>query len=85
MITVAKRDLKEGELIDGGGGYTVNGLIEKADVAQQEGLLPLGLAIGARTKRSILKGEAIGYADVEVSSDSFIYKIRQLQDESVKG
>jgi predicted homoserine dehydrogenase-like protein len=85
LITVAKRDLKEGELIDGGGGYTVNGLIEKADVAQQEGLLPLGLAIGARTKRSILKGEAIGYADVEVSSDSFIYKIRQLQDESVKG
>ena len=85
LITVAKRNLQAGEVLDGGGGYTVNGLIERADVAREEGLLPLGLSSGAKLKRPIETGEAIGYADVEVPTDSFVYKIRQLQDESVKG
>ena len=85
LITVAKRNLQAGEVLDGGGGYTVNGLIERADVAREERLLPLGLSSGAKLKRPIETGEAIGYADVEVPTDSFVYKIRQLQDESVKG
>ena len=41
VITIAKRDLKQGEVLDGGGGYTVNGLIEKAEIARSEKLLPL--------------------------------------------
>ena len=60
-------------------------IIERADVAREERLLPLGLSSGAKLKRPIETGEAIGYADVEVPTDSFVYKIRQLQDESVKG
>lgn len=85
LITVAKRDLQAGEALDGGGGYTVNGLIERADVARREALLPLGLATGAVTKRPIARGQAIAYSDVDVLTDSFIYKIRQLQDQSMKG
>ena len=80
-ITVAKRALQAGEVLDGGGGYTVVGQCEKALVASLEGLLPLGLADGAVLKRAVDKGEAIGYGDVELNEDSFVLKMRRLQDE----
>lgn len=79
-ITVAKRDLRAGEELDGGGGYTVVGQCEKAAVAQEEGLLPLGLAERAVLKRTISKGEAIAYRDVELNEDSFVLRMRRLQD-----
>ena len=80
VITVAKRHLEEGEILDGGGGYTVNGLCEKATVARAENLLPLGLAYGARLTREIAQGEAISYDMVEMETGSFIYMLRRLQD-----
>ena len=79
-ITVTKRSLEEGETLDGGGGYTVNGLCERADVARRDGLLPLGLAYGARLKVDVDEGQAITYEMVEMPTDSFVYKLRQLQD-----
>jgi predicted homoserine dehydrogenase-like protein len=80
VITVAKRALKAGELLDGGGGTTVNGLIEKAEVAREESLLPLGLAPGAKLLRPKKQGEAIAYGDVTMAPDSFVWKLRQMQD-----
>jgi predicted homoserine dehydrogenase-like protein len=80
VITVAKRDLKAGEVLDGGGGYTVNGICERADTARVEGLLPLGLATGARLKQDVAKGTAIGYAMVDLVEDSFVLKLRRMQD-----
>lgn len=80
VITVAKRDLKAGEVLDGGGGYTVNGICEKATVAQEQGLLPLGLSAGAKLRQDVSKGTAIGYAMVEIVEDSFVLKLRRLQD-----
>ena len=80
VITVAKRDLKRGEILDGGGGYTVNGLIEKAEIACADNLLPLGLASGAKLKVDLTKGTAITYDMVTLDESSFILKIRRLQD-----
>ena len=80
-ITVAKRNLRAGEALDGGGGYTVVGQCEKAAVARQEGLLPLGLADRAVLKRDVARGTAIGYADVTLNEESFVVKMRRLQDE----
>jgi predicted homoserine dehydrogenase-like protein len=80
VITVAKRDLRQGESIDGGGGYTVLGMCEKAEVARAENLLPLGLSPGARLKQDVAAGSAISYDMVEVDRESFIFKLRQLQD-----
>lgn len=80
-IAVAKRNLRAGEELDGGGGYTVVGQCEKATVARQEGLLPLGLAYKATLQRDVAKGEAIAYADVTLNEDSFVLKMRRLQDE----
>jgi predicted homoserine dehydrogenase-like protein len=80
VITVAKRDLKAGETLDGGGGYTVNGICEKATVAQEQGLLPLGLCVGAKLRQDVAQGEAIAYAMVDLVEDSFVLKLRRLQD-----
>ena len=80
-ITVAKRDLRAGEELDGGGGYTVVGQCEKANVARHEGLLPLGLADRAALKQDVAKGVAIGYEDVLLNEGSFVLKMRRLQDE----
>ena len=79
-ITVAKRDLKAGEILDGSGGYTVNGLIERANIARAENLLPLGLPDGIKLKCDVSKGEAIPYDMVELDEDSFVLKLRRLQD-----
>lgn len=83
VITVAKRPLEEGETLDGGGGYTVNGLAEKASIARDERLLPLGLAYGARLKTDVEQGAAITYDMVSLQDDTFVYRLRQLQDATV--
>ena len=83
IITVAKRNLKVGEILDGSGGYTVNGLIEKAEVACAENLLPLGLSDGIKLKCDVSQGEAISYDMVELDEDSFVLKLRRLQDATV--
>ena len=80
VITVAKRGLKSGEMLDGSGGYTVNGLCEKATIARAENLLPLGLAEDVRLKQDVPQGAAISYDMVELEEDSFVLKLRRLQD-----
>jgi predicted homoserine dehydrogenase-like protein len=79
-ITSAKRDLKKGEKIDALGGFTVYGMIEKASVANQENLLPLGLAVGATLKADIPMGTVLRYEDVELDNSQLICKLRRKQD-----
>jgi predicted homoserine dehydrogenase-like protein len=74
-----------GETLDGGGGYTVVGICEKAEVAREERLLPLGLAGGAKLKRAVEQGEAISYDMVDLNEDSFVLQLRRLQDATVWG
>ena len=83
-VTIAKRHLEEGETLDGGGGYTVLGHCEKATVAKTERLLPLGLCQGAKLKGDVAAGQAITYDMVELPTDSFIWKLRQMQDATVQ-
>ena len=80
VITAAKRDLKAGEELDGGGGYTVVGLCEKAEIAGAENLLPLGLSTGARLKEDVAQNAAITYDMVDLDEDSFILELRRQQD-----
>ena len=80
VITVAKRDLKPGEVLDGSGGYTVNGLCEKAGIARAENLLPLGLSTGAKLRQAVAQGKTITYDMVDLDEDSFVLKLRRLQD-----
>jgi predicted homoserine dehydrogenase-like protein len=80
VITVAKKDLKAGEILDGGGGYTVYGLVERAEVAREEGLLPLGFAHGIPVLRDIPRDAPLRREDVRIDTGSFLYKLRALQE-----
>lgn len=79
VIACAKRPLEPGETLDGEGGYTVYGLLEKAEVARREGLLPIGLAKGARLKRPIPEDAPVRWEDVEIP-ESFALHLRKMMD-----
>jgi len=80
VIAVAKRDLKSGEKLDGVGGYTVYGLIEKSKITKAENFLPLGLAEYAVMKKPIKRDMPITYAMVNFPEENYILKIRNEQD-----
>ena len=64
VVAVAKRDLKEGESLDGEGGYTVWGRLVPARDSLERGGLPIGLAHGVRLARAVRKGEIVTRRDV---------------------
>lgn len=80
VITVAKRDLKAGEVLDGNGGFTCYGMLENSDVCQAESLLPMGLSEGCRLKRNVQKDQAITYADVELPDGRLCDNLRAEQN-----
>ncbi len=59
VVTAAKRDLQAGEMLDGIGGFTSYGLLEKYAVGRAENLLPLGLSESCRLARDVVKDEVI--------------------------
>lgn len=81
VLTLAKRDLKAGETLDGIGGFTCYGVIENSDVAQKENLLPMGLSEGCRLKRDIPKDQALTYDDVQVPAGRLCDQLRAEQDQ----
>ncbi len=83
VVAVAKRNLEEGEVLDGSGGYMTYGLIERADVAQARNLLPLGLAEKVSLKKDVAQGSVLTYNRVDLNEDSFVLKLRRLQDATV--
>jgi len=82
VLAAAKRTLKPGDILDGGGGYTAYGLAEKADIAREENLLPLGLAENIRVTQEVPPDGVVGYDDVELNEDSFLLKLRRMQDKT---
>jgi predicted homoserine dehydrogenase-like protein len=83
-VAVAKRDLTAGETLDGSGGKTVAGMIERAGVARAENLLPLGLAYNVRVTRDIARCETLTYADVALDESVLSVRLRREQDASVR-
>ncbi len=80
-ITVAKRDLRAGEFIEGIGSDDVFGSLERADIQVEENLLPIGLVVGStKMLKDIKKGTPIKYEDVCLDENSEIVKLRRLQD-----
>ncbi len=79
-ITIAKRDLKAGEVLDGIGEYCYRGSIDLASVAKRDNLLPLGLAKGYRMKADVKCDTVLTYDMVEIDADSPLRQLRRLQD-----
>jgi len=79
-VAVAKRKMEPGDAIDGLGGFSVYGMIERADTAHDGDMLPLGLAPGSRLRKPVEVGQTITYGDVELDESLMIVHLRRLQD-----
>jgi predicted homoserine dehydrogenase-like protein len=79
VVAHAKRDLAAGERLDGSGGRTVYGLIERAGVAHAAGALPLGLANNVLLCRPVAAEQPLTYDDV-TAGDSPAWRLRNEQD-----
>lgn len=79
VVAAAKKDLGEGEIIDGIGHYMTYGLCENADVQAAENLLPIGIAEGCRLKRDVPKDQVLTYDDVVLPEGRLVDKLRQEQ------
>lgn len=85
VFAVAKHDLQPGDVLDGIGGTTFYSSIDTYEVAKEEGLLPIGLAKGARLVRPVMMDTPITYADVELQEPSTVLALRRLQDRWTAG
>ena len=79
VITVAKRELKKGELLDGIGGFTCYGMIDNAPTCRNENLLPMGLSEGCRLRVDVRRDQAVAYSDIELPQRRLCDKLKDEQ------
>ena len=81
-IAVAKRDIKSGETIDGIGGFSVRGVIEKHSEFVNNHHVPVGLITGSTVAlKDIKKNKPLTTEAVSLDSTATVVKLRALQDE----
>ncbi len=68
VFAVAKKNLQEGDMLDGVGGFMAYGVIDNSSSVRSKDLLPMGLSQGYRVRRAIMKDEPIAFVDVEIES-----------------
>src|SRR5713226_2569622 len=66
VVTMAKRDLKAGERLDGVGGFCAYGLIDNTAASRAMSALPIGLSDGCTLRRDVAKDSVISFDDVEL-------------------
>ena len=67
-------------MVQGIGSKDVFGRTYSYKEAQEKNTLPLGVSQNCKLKNEINKGELITYDDVELDSNSFVVKLRGIQD-----
>jgi len=80
-VSMAKRDLKASERLDGMGGFTCYGLIDSYENCQREDALPMALSLDCVLKRDIAKDQPISNRDVELPQGRLCDKLRAEQTE----
>lgn len=79
VVAVAKRDLKEGETLDGEGGYTVWGRLMPAADSLARRAVPIGLAHRARVTRAIPRGTVLAWDDIAAADDETLRFRREME------
>ena len=79
-VAVAKRELEPGRKLDGIGGFDCYGVVETAEMAAVEGLLPIGLSRCAVVRSRVLKDEPLTYEAVELP-ETIAVSLRREQDQ----
>ena len=77
VVATAKRALKQGEMLDGEGGFCVWGKQVPAQRSLELGLLPLGLASEVELTRDVAEGETLRWSDVAYDDNDPAVKIRR--------
>jgi predicted homoserine dehydrogenase-like protein len=72
VVTVAKRDLKAGERLDGIGGFCAYGLIDNATSARAAAALPIGLSEGRVLRRDVSKDAVLSFNDVDAVPNGIV-------------
>ncbi len=79
VASIAKKDLKKGEKLDGEGGFCARGRLITSEKSKKEKILPLGLTDNAILKRDINKDEIIKLDDVELNLPKEVLEARDYQ------
>ena len=85
VASVAKRDLRAGEMLDGEGGYTVWGKLMPAAASLAAGALPIGLAHRVRLKNDIAHGAVVRWNDVEIDAGADAVATRRAMEKRFGG
>src|SRR5947209_11828370 len=80
VASVAKRNLRAGEMLDGEGGYTVWGKLLPATASLKAGALPIGLAHRLKLKHDVAHGEIVRWSDVEFDAGNETVKVRKAME-----
>ena len=84
VASIAKKDLKPGDILDGEGGYSIYGRLTQAKESISKGYLPMGLTNKAKVLRPVARDSILTYNDVELDKTLFSYKIRKQIEEEFK-
>lgn len=84
VAAVAKRNLAQGEILDGEGGFTVSGGLRPARQSLERGYVPLGLAHDVKLVKPVREGQAVTWNDVEIDRTTAAYKLRREVEGVVK-
>jgi len=79
-IAVAKKDIKEGETLDGIGEYCYRVSIDRYDSALDKGYIPAGLVHGTKARTNISKNTVVTYEMVDSVHDTVLLQFRKIQD-----
>jgi len=79
VASVAKKNLKKGEKLDGEGGFCARGRLITSQNSKNEKILPLGLTDNAILKKNISKDEIIKIDDVELNLPKEVIEARDYQ------
>jgi len=79
VVTVAKRDLKAGETLDGVGGFCAYGLIENRATARAINALPIAMSDDCVLLRDIAKDDVVSFDDVRLPAPRLVDQLWQEQ------
>jgi predicted homoserine dehydrogenase-like protein len=81
VVSMAKRNLRQGETIGGIGSADIFNRIYIYEEAREKKAIPMGIAPGGKVLRDISKGQMLTEENFAPDSSSFIYKLRAMQNE----
>lgn len=80
LVSIAKRDLKAGQKVDGIGGYDFFSRIYTVEAARALHGMPMGLTPGGRVLKDVARGEPLTSDNFAPDTTQLVYKLRQLQE-----